>query len=143
MLMGGPPEQTVKNINFQATLRKHFTPSRVTEPYIPYQNPKERTIRKLRKKWYRTMLRTNCLKKIWGYGYRHKSKIMCRMASRSRDLNGRTPIDHILGETPDISEYLDFDLYDRFWFKQASEIGETRLGRWLGVADNTGYLMSY
>ena len=65
------------------------------------------------------------------------------MASRSRDLNGRTPIDHILGETPDISEYLDFDLYDRFWFKQASEIGETRLGRWLGVADNTGYLMSY
>ena len=68
---------------------------------------------------------------------------MFRTASHLGDLNGRTSIINILMETPDISEYLDFDLYDRFWFKQASEIGETRLGRWLGVADNTGYLMSY
>ena len=50
MLMDGSPEQTDNNSNFQATLRKQSIPSRVMEPYRPYQNPAERTIGELRNK---------------------------------------------------------------------------------------------
>ena len=43
MLMGVSPKKT-KNRDFQTTLQKNSIPSRVTEPYIPYQNEAERTI---------------------------------------------------------------------------------------------------
>ena len=40
---------------------------------------------------------------------------------------------HLTGETPDISQYLDFGFYDRFWFKEDPGLGETKLARFLGV----------
>jgi hypothetical protein len=48
-----------------------------------------------------------------------------------------------LGETPDISEYLDFGFYDWVWFKRDAGIGEIEIGKWLGVSKSTGSLMSY
>ena len=55
----------------------------------------------------------------------------------------RTPIEMLTGETPDISEYLDFGFYDRVVFKQNAGLGEAKLGRWLGVSHKVGQLMSY
>jgi len=52
-------------------------------------------------------------------------------------------MEFITGETPDISEYLDFGFYDRVWFKDDAGIGETKLGRFLGVSHQVGSLMSY
>jgi hypothetical protein len=37
---------------------------------------------------------------------------MSLTANSSVALEGRTPIEQITGETPDISEYLDFGFYD-------------------------------
>ena len=68
---------------------------------------------------------------------------MCRTASHSGYLNGITTTKHILGETPDISEYPDLNFYNGVWFKQDSGLGKTRLGRWIGVSDIIGFLMSY
>ena len=31
-------------------------------------------------------------------------------------LEGKTPYEHVLGETPDISEYLDFEFYQLVWY---------------------------
>ena len=53
------------------------------------------------------------------------------------------PLENVTGETPDISEYLDFGFYDHVWYKDNAGLGETLPGRWLGVSHRTGRLMCY
>jgi hypothetical protein len=64
-------------------------------------------------------------------------------ASFASNLQGRTPLEALTGETPDISQYLDFGFYDRVWFKEDAGLGEIKLGRFLGVSHHVGSLMSY
>jgi hypothetical protein len=66
---------------------------------------------------------------------------MSRIAS-GRD--GRTGIERITGETPDISEWLDFDIYALVWVwdNPIPEINP-RLARWLGVAHRIGSDLRY
>ncbi len=64
-------------------------------------------------------------------------------ASYAGRLQGRTPIEAVLGETPDMSEYLDFGFYDWVWFKRDAGIGDIEIGKWLGISKSTGSLMSY
>ena len=52
---------------------------------------------------------------------------------RTHIIEGCVPSVNITGETEDISDYLDFEFYDRFWFHENSGIGEQGIGRWLGV----------
>jgi hypothetical protein len=59
------------------------------------------------------------------------------------NLEGRTPMEQITGETPDKSEYLDFGFYDWVWYKDNAGIGKNKIGRWLGVSHHIGNLMSY
>ena len=47
------------------------------------------------------------------------------------------------GETPEISEYIDFSFYDPCWYEENACMGETKMGRWLGVSNKTGSLMSF
>ena len=49
----------------------------------------------------------------------------------------------LTGETPDISEYLDFGFYDWVLFRSNAGLGEPSIGRWLGVSHIIGQLMSY
>ena len=49
----------------------------------------------------------------------------------------------ITGESVDITEYLDFGFYDWIWFKDNAGLGETKMGRWLGVSHHVGPLMSF
>ena len=57
------------------------------------------------------------------------------------NLQGRTPLEALTGEMPDISQYLDFGFYDRVWFKEYAGLGETKLARFLGISHQVGYLM--
>ena len=61
----------------------------------------------------------------------------------SRYANGRTPIEILTGETPDIKEYLDFGLYYWISFKQNTGLGTPEIDRWLGVSHCIEQLMSY
>ena len=63
--------------------------------------------------------------------------------SSSHYAKGRTPLEIITGETPDISEYLDFGFYDWVVYRNNAGLGELSLGRWLGVSHKIGQLMSY
>ena len=49
----------------------------------------------------------------------------------------------LTGDTPDISEYLDFGFWDWVWFRANVGLGETELGKWCGVSHRVGPLMSY
>ena len=47
-------------------------------------------------------------------------------------MTGRSPWESVYGDTPDISEYLDFAFYDWVWFWEAGN-KKASIGRWLGV----------
>ena len=139
----GSKEQVERGTVFQKMLTKYDIRGKRIEPERPNQNPAESCIRELRKKWYRVMFRSGCPKELWGYGLPHIAKIMQRTASYSGTLDGRTPLEDLTGETPDISEYLDFGFYDWVWYKENAGIGESKLGKFIGISSNVGSLMSY
>ena len=64
-------------------------------------------------------------------------------ASTSGNLSGRTALEQLTGETPEILEYFDFTFYDWCWYNNNAGLGETKLGQWLGVSHRVGSLMSY
>jgi hypothetical protein len=138
LIMDGSKEQTGHNSKMQGVARKYNITKKVTEPGRPNQNPAESVIREVRKRWYRTIFRTNCPRRLWNFGIPYICKIMSLTASYAGSLNGRTPIERLFGETPDISEYLDFGFYDWVWYKENAGLGPIKLGKFLGVSDSTG-----
>ena len=61
----------------------------------------------------------------------------------SKYAEGRTPIEIITGDTPDISESLDYEFYDWVLYRSNAGLGEVELARWLGVSHRVGRLTSY
>ena len=43
-------------------------------------------------------------------------------------------MEQVTGETPNISEYLDFGFYDWVWYKDNARLGKNSIGQWLGIA---------
>ena len=122
-----------KRMEFTATARKHGIDIHLTEPDQHNQSMVEGVIHELHKRWFRVMLKQRVPNRLWDYGIRWVCGIMQCTASNSRSLHGRTPLEQLTGETPDISEYLDFSFYDWCWYNDNAGLGETKLGRWLGV----------
>ena len=58
-------------------------------------------------------------------------------------INEVIPLEQVTGETPDISDYLDFGFYDKVWCKYNSGLGELLPVRCLGVSSRTGRIMCY
>ena len=139
----GSKEQVKRGTSFQKCIRKYNVKGKISEPNRPNQNPAEGVIRELRKKWFRTMFKTNCPRRLWCYGLPYIAQIMQRTASNSGNLGGRTPIETLTGETPDISEYMDFGFYDWVVFKEDAGVSNATIGRFLGIASGIGSLMSY
>ena len=60
-------------------------------------------------------------------------------------------MERISGNTPDISEWIDFEMYDLVWFwdtakrlkDPSTEGGSRRLGRWIGIAHQIGSDLCY
>ena len=53
-------------------------------------------------------------------------------------------MERLTGDTPDISEWLDFDMYDQVWFWDSPGKEENpRPGRWLGVSHHIGSALCY
>ena len=67
---------------------------------------------------------------------------MSLTANSSFQLEGRTPIEQVTGETPNISEYLDFSFYDWVQYRDNAGVGDNMFGVWLGVSHRIGNLMS-
>ena len=65
------------------------------------------------------------------------------IANGSRYSKGRIPIEGISGNTPDISEYLDFLFYELVTYKSDPGVHSAEIGRWLGVSHRVGPEMAY
>ena len=76
--------------------------------------------------------------RLWDYGIDYVCKTESRTVNRSRYSDGRAPLDIITGETPDLSEYLDFGFYDWVTYRNIAGLGVPEIGRWLGVSHRFG-----
>jgi hypothetical protein len=143
LTIDGSKEQTNTKTLFQKCCRKNDIKVTRTEPERPNQNPAEGVIREVRRRWFRTMIRKRVPRKLWDYGVRWTTQVMQRTSTQAGGLRGACPLQDVTGETPDISEYLDFGFYDHVSYKENAGLGDTAIGRWLGVSHRVGGLMSY
>ena len=139
----GASVQTGLKTRFMDALRKYEIKYHVSGPRRPNENPAEQSIHEVKKRWYRIMLKKKVPARLWDYGFNWVCETENLCANMSKYANGRTPLEIITGDTPDISEYLDFDFYDWVIFRSNAGLGEAELGKWLGVSHRVGRLMSY
>ena len=64
-------------------------------------------------------------------------------ANSSRHAKGRTPLELITRDTPDVSKCLDFGFHDFFQCQWNGGLDIPGSGRWLGVSHWVGKLMSH
>ena len=139
----GAAVQVGSKTKFVDTIRKAQIRTHVSAPRRPDENPTKGSIREVKKKWYRIQAKKKAPDQICDFGISYVCETGNITASSSRYANGRTPLEIITGETPDISEYTDFGFYDWVWYKSNVGVDPPRLGRWLGVSHRIGRLMSY
>lgn len=137
----GSKEQTCKNSLFQDRCRHLNTKVHLIEPHSPWQNKCEKWIGWLKKKWRSRARRNNVPQRLWDYGLLYEADLFNRVARLS---DKRTGYERVTGETPDISEYLEFDFYDivYFWDKPGDP-ENPHIGRWIGISHRVGSALCY
>ena len=139
----GAAVQTGPRTKFMQAICKYEIKYHVSGPRRPNENPAEQSIHEVKKRWYRVMLKKKVPPRLWDYGFTWICEIENICANMSKYADGRTPLEIITGETPDISEYLDFEFYDWVLNRGNAGLGKIELARWLGVSHRVGRLMSY
>ncbi|KAI2502896.1 Reverse transcriptase (RNA-dependent DNA polymerase) [Fragilaria crotonensis] len=139
----GASVQTGPKTRFMDAIRRYEIKYHVSGPRRPNENPAEQGIHELKKRWYRLMLKKKVPPRLWDYGFTWVCETDNVCANMSRYADGRTPLEIITGDTPDISEYLDFDFYDWVLYRSNAGLGEVEVARWIGVSHRVGRLMSY
>jgi len=144
IIVDNAQEQIGQNSDFGKVCRQYKIKQRQTEPYMPRQNRAELGIRELKKKWRLKMRQQGVPKRLWNYGLVWALEIMNRTA---RGPDSRTPYEIITGNTPDISEWLNFSFYDWCWYWSgpSHELTDDKaeIGRVIGVAHRVGSDMCY
>jgi hypothetical protein len=122
---------------FQKAVNHYKIKTRSIEPHTPKQNKiVEGTIGHIRKRWLHIRQTTGAHPRLWDYAV----EWICAIMSRTyREKYGRTGMEVLTRDTPDISNYTDFTFYSRVWFwKTPSAQEPPQPGRWLGVANDIG-----
>jgi hypothetical protein len=135
----GPRTDFMKEVNRLKIRLKRSETGRSNQNYAA-----EREIGELKKRWRNRMLKRKVPPRLWDYGLIYESNILNRIP---RGQQQRTGIEMVTGETPDISEWIDFEFYDRVWYYDQKKIeidgSGRRLARWLGVAHRVGSDLCY
>jgi hypothetical protein len=126
-----------------ANIKKYAISHHTTEPYRPNYNFAEEVIREVRREWFRVMVRKSVPHRLWDYGLQWVCDKKNRTSNSARESEGRCPLERATGETVNISEYCDFGFYDSVRFRENAGLGETKLGKWLGVSHRVGTMMSF
>ena len=109
--------QTGPNTLFMKNIRRCEIKLHVSSPQRPNKNPAEGLIRELKKRLYCIMTKKKVLHRLWDFSLLWVCKTGNVTVSSSRYANGRSPIEIITDDTPDITELLDFAPYDWVAFK--------------------------
>ena len=140
LISDGAGEQTGDSTYFQEVVKRCHIDSRLTEAYSPWQNQAENTIGIIKSKAKRRRIRRRVPKRCWDFGLVWETEIYSRTAGK----DGRTAMERITGDTPDISEWLEFEFYDICWYwDNQQDSNEPKIGRWLGVSHRVGSALCY
>ena len=146
LVTDGATEFTGRHTEFQKEARRMRIMLHTTEQGRKNQNhAAEREIGFLAKRWKLRMTKKNVPKQLWDFGLIYESELLSRMA---RGNDRRTGYEVVTGQTPDISEWLDFEFYDLVWWLDRSikpnfTDNSRRLARWLGVSHRVGSDLCY
>jgi hypothetical protein len=142
----GAGEFTGRSTEFVKEARRMRIKLHTTEQGRKNQNhAAEREIGFLAKRWKLRMRKKKVPKRLWDFGLIYESELLSRMA-RGTDL--RSGYEEVAGNTPDISEWLDFEFLDLVWWIDRPNKPDVtdktrRLARWLGVSHRVGSNMCY
>jgi hypothetical protein len=117
-----------------------------SEPYSPCKVRAELCIREIKKAVRHASAKNNAPKCLWDYCTIYQCELRNLIAYLHYKFHGGTPYEVVIGQTPDISEYLDYHWYQPIWyFDQEEQFPEEhhKLGRWLGVAHRVGQALCY
>ena len=88
-------------------------------------------------------LKSNIPDQLTDSGIQHICETGNLTANSSRHAKGRTPLKLIAGDTPDVSECLNFGFHDFVQCRLNGGLDTPKLGRWLGASHQVGKLMSH
>ena len=129
---------------FTQICRKYNIKQETTEPHHPQQNPAERQIQEVKKRANMIMDRTGCPENVWYLAVQYVVYLLNRTANEA--LKWKTPLEVAFGDTPDISNLLQFEFWELVYYHdpQASfPDSKECLGRFVGIAENVGDFMTY
>ena len=139
-------EQTGKKTEVMKLVRRHnirMLPAEKSRG-ITQNSKAESEIREVKTKWKVRMRECQVPSRLWDYGLVYISEIQSLIA---RGPTQRSGLKLLTGQTPDTSEWLDFDFFDRVWYWDQKKMDMTdeqaRVGRWLGIAHRVGSDMTY
>ena len=101
-------------------------------------NKAETGVKLIKLRVNRTMETEGVHPRLWSYCLAYKTEIFSRIWRPQHD---RIGWESITGNTPDVSEYLDFNFYGWIWWWDL-DCKRPRLGRWLGVSHHVGQALS-
>ncbi len=128
--------------DFRRTCRKFHIPQTFTEAHTPWQNRAEPAIKEVKAYARRLMISTLTPIRLWCFCYEYAADILSLCASGRFDLQGRTSYEHVVGYTPDITEYVTFQWFQWCYYWD-TDIKEKRVCRWLGPAHKVGQAMTF
>jgi hypothetical protein len=116
-----------------------------TEKGSPWQNWTEVEIREIKKHTQCFMTRSNTSLALWDFCCQYTVELHNRLARPLPQLKGRTPYELLTGNTPDISEFLEFTWYQPVWYYKPAAYPEhtKHLARWLGIAHRISQALCY
>ena len=112
-----------------------------TEPYSPWQNASEGTIRELKKGAGRKIIKSYSPKKLWDDCIELQMEIRSCTTNNVFELKGEVPRTVMKGETANITHLCELGWYDSVYFRDNAVTypnDKWVLGRWLGPSTDIG-----
>ena len=134
----GAPEMRGTS-KFNQVCQEYRIKSTYTEPQSPWQNKCENVIGVLSKKLKARRARRIPMC-VWDYHIVWEAQIYTRTVHE----NHNTPLEALTWDTIDISEWIEFELYDSvvYWDDRENEAKQS-IGRWLGPSHHVGSSLCY
>ena len=106
-----------------------------TEPYSPWQNKYESVIKLIKGKSNIIRVQRNIPKRFCEFGMVWEAEIYSLTSGK----DGHPALEQLTGYMIDISEWLEFEVYEILWFwNNYSNYTKPMLGRWMGVSHRVG-----
>ena len=128
---------------FSQLLRKYRIRQSIVEINSPWQNQAEgQGAKPIKELGLWLMQRAGAPPQVWDYAFELSADILSLTSKPSLTYGKQPGYQRITNLKPDISQHASFGFYDWIWhWDEVQKVKQ--LGRWLGVAENVGPIMTF